>query len=206
MAVATKYDAINAAIFFPSGGSLRLRRRLVDALDLQPGERVLELGCGTGQVTAALIAAGADVVAVDALPAMLDRARQRAPTATFIQGDAIDATAGDGFNCVALSFVLHGFGADERRRLLRRSATALVPGGRIGVLEWARPQQQHRAALWTRFLSRLEPDPAGTREILAGALEADVAAAGLRIDARQHLAGSRAQLMLLSRAGVPRLS
>ena len=91
MDLATAYDAINAAIFLPSGGSHRLRKRLVDAMEVRPGHRVLELGCGTGQVTASLVAAGASVVAVDALPAMLEAARRRAPGATFVQGDVIEA-------------------------------------------------------------------------------------------------------------------
>ena len=37
MALATAYDAVNAAIFLPSGGSRRLRQALVDALDVRPG-------------------------------------------------------------------------------------------------------------------------------------------------------------------------
>lgn len=78
MQVANAYDAVNAAIFLPSGGSRRVRQSLVNALEIRPGHRVLELGCGTGQVTARLLAAGADVVAVDALPSMLIGARRRA--------------------------------------------------------------------------------------------------------------------------------
>src|SRR5687768_17204506 len=91
MDLAGAYDALNTLIFLPSGGSRRLRKRLVDALEVGPGQRVLELGCGTGQVTAELLAAGAQVVAVDRLPAMLAGARQRAPRAVFIEGDALEA-------------------------------------------------------------------------------------------------------------------
>jgi hypothetical protein len=41
--LATRYDAINTAIFLPSGGSRRLRQKLVDALDVGSGQRVLGL-------------------------------------------------------------------------------------------------------------------------------------------------------------------
>jgi SAM-dependent methyltransferase len=61
-----RYDAITVAIFL--GGSRRLRHRLVDTLEVSRGHRVLELGCGSGQVTEQLVAAGAMVTAVDALP------------------------------------------------------------------------------------------------------------------------------------------
>ena len=121
MAVDTVYDAINTAIFLPTGGSRRLRRQLVEALDVRPGHRALELGCGTGQVTARLLDAGAEVVAVDALPEMLAGARRRAPAATIVEGDALTTEVGDGFDRTVLSFVLHNFDHGGRVSLLRRA-------------------------------------------------------------------------------------
>ena len=52
------YDLLNTVIWLPTG-SRRLRRQFVGELPLHPGARVLELGCGTGQVTAELAARGA---------------------------------------------------------------------------------------------------------------------------------------------------
>jgi ubiquinone/menaquinone biosynthesis C-methylase UbiE len=196
MALATRYDAINTALFLPSGGSRRLRQRLVDALEVRCGQRVLELGCGTGQVTARLVAAGAEVVAVDALPDMLAGARRRAPAATLVQGDVIDADVGGGYDRVVVSFVLHNFDAEGRVRLLRRAADALAPGGRIGVLDWALPHGFARGALWRRFLAALEPSPTVT-ELLDGALDADVPAAGFQVLHRRPAAGGRAQILVL---------
>lgn len=141
-----------------------------EALDVRPGHRVLELGCGTGQVTARLVAAGAEVVAVDALPAMLVSTRRRAPSATFVEGDANDAEVGANHDHVVLSFVLHNFDAEVRTRLLRRAASALAPSGRIGVLDWALPRGRLRGVLWRRFLRALEPSPT-VRELLHGALD-----------------------------------
>jgi ubiquinone/menaquinone biosynthesis C-methylase UbiE len=198
--IAALYDAINALIFLPSGGSGRLRQVLVDALDVRSTHRVLELGCGTGQVTRRLTATGADVVALDALPAMLAAARRRAPRATFIEGDALQSAIGDGYDRVVLAFVLHNFEASDRRRLLTRAATALGPHGRIGILDWALPRDRLRAAVWRRFLRALEPSGTGTRQILEGGLEGDALALGLRVVSRRPAAGGRAQIVILEGA------
>ena len=197
MRVSLFYDAVNVALFAPSGGSRRLRRSFVRSLDPQPGARVLELGCGTGQVTAELVRAGTDVVAVDRLPEMLDAARRRAPTATFIEGDVIDAEAGSSFDHVALAFVLHSFDTDGRVRLLRRAANALTLGGTVGVLDWRLPGGARRARAWRWFLRALEPS-ATVDEVLDGRLQADIRAANLAVVAQRPLAGGRCEFLVLA--------
>lgn len=199
LALSTKYDALNTALFWPSGGSRRLRQRLVDALDVRAGQRVLELGCGTGQVTARLLAAGANVVAVDALPEMLARAHSRAAGAAFVEGDVLDVDVDGDYDRVVLSFLLHNFDAAGRVRLLRRASIALVPGGRVGVLDWALPSGTARAALWRRVLAALEPSPA-VGDLLDGALDTDISAAGLQILHRRPAAGGRARILVLARS------
>jgi demethylmenaquinone methyltransferase/2-methoxy-6-polyprenyl-1,4-benzoquinol methylase len=193
LALHTRYDAINTAIFLPSGGSRRVRRALVDDLDVRPGERALEFGCGTGQVTSLLLARGADVTAVDALAAMLDGARRRAPTATFVEGDAFTVSVGDYFDLVVLAFVLHNLDADHRRRLLARAAGALHDG-RIGILDWSTPHGW-MAAPWRRFLHRLEPSPS-VDDILDGSLGDDLRAAGVDVTHHRRIAGGRAQVLV----------
>jgi demethylmenaquinone methyltransferase/2-methoxy-6-polyprenyl-1,4-benzoquinol methylase len=198
--LARGYDALNTVLFLPAGGSRAVRRALVDALDVRPGQRVLELGCGTGQVTELLIAAGAEVVAVDLTPDMLVGARRRAPTATIITGNALEVDLGGPFDRVVLSFFLHNFEGEDRRRLLHRVGDALADGGRIGILEWALPPGERKADLWRRFVRRLEPSP-GAMQIMDGDLESDVADAGLAVGARRPVAGGRAQILVLSPPG-----
>ncbi|WP_373046939.1 class I SAM-dependent methyltransferase [Vulgatibacter sp.] len=198
MSPATLYDAINTLLFLRWGGSGRLRQALVDSLDVRPGQRVLELGCGTGQVTARLLAAGAEVCAVDRLDDMLAASRRRAPGATFVRGDVFEAEIGTNFDRVVLSFVLHSSESAGRLRLLRRAAAALGPGGSIGVLEWALPAGPLAGAAWRALLARLEPAPAGTQQILDGALGQEAARAGLRIASHRPLAGGRVQLLVLT--------
>lgn len=193
---ATIYDVINGAIFLPWGGSRRLRQSLVDALELRPGARVLELGCGTGQVTERLTAAGADVVAVDRLAMMLDRARTRAPGAAFVEGDAMTVDVGAGFDRVVLSFVLHNFDAAGRVLLLRRAGLALGVGGRIGVLDWALPRGRLRSASWERFVGALEPS-GEAQAVMQGAIELDLRMASMDLVSRQRVLGGRAQMLVV---------
>lgn len=196
MSLGAVYDAINAAIFLTAGGSSRVRGALVDALGVRAGDRVLEIGCGTGQVTARLLAAGAEVVALDALPRMLEAARRRAPRATFIEGDALEAELGSGYQHVVLSFVLHNFDAGGRAQLLARAAAAVSPGGQVGVLDWALPAGRVRALLWRRFLGLLEPASDNVEALLAGALDQDLPAAGLAIVRGRSVAGGRAEILI----------
>lgn len=195
MGLARRYDLINQALFLPTGGSGRLRQAVVDALALGPGDRVLELGCGTGQVTARLVSAGATVTAVDALPDMLDAARRRAPTAHLIQGDAFEVEVGGDYDAIVLAFVLHNFGAPDRRRLLGRAAAALGSGGRVAVLDWSCPDGRRRAQLWRAFLRSLEPSPS-VLEVADGQLGEDVAAAGLALRFERPLSLGRVHLMV----------
>jgi len=193
---ATVYDLVNGAIFLPWGGSRRLRRSFVDALEVRSAARVLELGCGTGQVTELLATAGASVVAVDRLPLMIDRARRRAPGAAFIEGDAMTVEVGGSFDRVVLSFVLHNFDATGRVELLRRAAAALGVGGHIGVLDWALPRGRLRSNLWKRFVGAIEPS-GEAQAVMDGAIDADLRAARLDLVSRRRVLGGRAQILVL---------
>lgn len=198
MKLAQKYDAVNAAIFLSAGGSQRLRRTFVSFLGVSVGDRVLELGCGTGQVTAALVEAGASVVAVDRLQEMLATARRRAPAATFIEADVSTVDQDDVFDVVVLSFLLHSFDASGRRSLLRRSVAHLADGGRVGILDWSCPRGRVRGSLWRRFIARLEPSPTAA-DVVRGAIRSDLTAAGLEIKRAVPVAGHRAEMFLAGR-------
>src|SRR5829696_1563679 len=78
---ATLYRFAAHALFTPFGGLTVIRRAAIDALRLRPGTRVLELGCGPGDVTAQLLERGTIVEAVDGSPEMLSAAAARAPAA-----------------------------------------------------------------------------------------------------------------------------
>ena len=105
---------------------------LVELLAPVAGERVLDLGCGTGHLTAEIAARGADVIGVDSSPSMVALARQNFPKLRFQLCDARDFRFEKPFDAVFSNAVLHWI--PEAGRVAASVARALKPGGRF-VLE-----------------------------------------------------------------------
>lgn len=126
-------------------------RVLVDAASLRPGERVLDLGCGTGNAALLAATAGAEVTAVDPSPRLLGVASATASgkglKLTCEQGDAAAIPAPDStFDCVLSNFAII-FAPDPDAALrdvvrvgkddCRVAFTAWLPGGALGALSHA---------------------------------------------------------------------
>lgn len=107
----------------------RYGHELVEILDPRPGERVLDAGCGTGQLTALIAESGADVVGVDNSPEMVDAAARNYPELPFEVADVRDLPYSGEFDAVFSNAVLHWVLPPESAvDSIRR---ALVPGGRF---------------------------------------------------------------------------
>jgi trans-aconitate 2-methyltransferase len=102
---------------------------LVEMLDVRPGERVLDLGCGTGHLTDALAAAGADVVGLDASPSMIAQARQNFPRVRFQLADARTFRFDEPFDAIFSNAALHW--VRDAEAVAGSMARALKPGGRL---------------------------------------------------------------------------
>jgi SAM-dependent methyltransferase len=102
---------------------------LVALLDPRPGERILDLGCGTGHLSQAIAASGAQVVGIDNSPEMITAARAAYPDIEFHAMDARVFTFSEPFDAVFSNAVLHWI--SEAERVAQRIAAALKPGGRF---------------------------------------------------------------------------
>ena len=102
---------------------------VLDLLDPQPGERILDLGCGTGHLTAQIAARGAEVLGIDASPEMIERAAEAFPALRFEVRDARDFTDAVPFDAVFSNAALHWIRPPEA--VAASVLQALRPGGRF---------------------------------------------------------------------------
>lgn len=188
------------------------RERLVRQAAVQPGHRVLDLGCGTGSLAIRLAEAapGAEVVGIDPDPEVLRRARDKAARAgvevRFEEGDATWLPYRDGtFDRVVSSLVFHHLGPEAKRRAAAEIVRVLCPGGELHVADWGRPQNAAMRAAF--FALQLLDGFATTAENVAGRLPEIFREAGLG-DARERnrLATVFGTLSLYSGERGPRLT
>ena len=123
-----------------AGIVMMVAEELAEALDVVPGERVLNVACGSGNgAIAAARRAWGNTVGADFVPALLERGRERAATerldVEFVEADATDLPFEDGEFDVVMSIFGAMFAADQEKaaaELLR----VCKSGGRIGMANW----------------------------------------------------------------------
>jgi ubiquinone/menaquinone biosynthesis C-methylase UbiE len=120
-------------------GTVPLSDALVEAVELRPGAKVLDVATGTGHVALAAARRFCTVVGVDFVPALLEVARRRAAAegleVTFVEGDAENLPCPDG----DFDYVLSAIGvmfAPNQEKAARELLRATRAGGTIGLLNW----------------------------------------------------------------------
>jgi len=102
---------------------------VVELLAPRPGERIVDVGCGTGALTAQIAAAGAEIVGIDASEAMVARARELYPQLRFEVAKGEEFTLEYPVDAVFSSAALHWMSPPEA--VAASVARALKPGGRF---------------------------------------------------------------------------
>lgn len=144
--IAPVYDAMNRVM---TAGLDRRWRRLAAEAVVQPGDRVLDACCGTGDLALEAEREGGVVVGLDFAPLMLERARSKSSTVDWREGDLLALPfADDAFDAATVGFGVRNVA--DLELALRELRRVLRPGGRLAVLEITQPRGILRAffALW----------------------------------------------------------
>jgi demethylmenaquinone methyltransferase/2-methoxy-6-polyprenyl-1,4-benzoquinol methylase len=173
--IARRYDLLNHLL---SGNvDKRWRRKTARALEssLIEGARVLDVACGTGDLSLVLAEAGAArVIGLDFCRPMLEIARRKADADSrsipFVEGDALRLPFADAtFDAVTIAFGLRNLaGVADGLRELRR---VLKEGGRLAVLEFSSPVVPGFRALFRFYFTRVLPHIGGLVSGSRGAYE-----------------------------------
>jgi SAM-dependent methyltransferase len=177
--IASRYDELR-----PADGNWCEVYSLVESFGELRGRRVLDVGCGTGRVTAALAErAGAKVWGVDPSPEMLERAKARAPRGVALKlARAESLPFKDGwFERALLWLVVH---LVDRKAALTEARRVLGPGGRVVVVSF---DESHFDGYWlNRYLPSLEAIDRA-RFPTRAALEQELREAGFgRVETLRH--------------------
>lgn len=155
--VARFYDLLNSVM--TAGLHHAWRSRAADIAAIGPGDRVLDVAAGTGDLTIELagrVAPGGEVVGVDLSEGMLALAREKAPELRFEQGSVLELPYGDGeFAAATVGFGARNFsdlgrGLAEMRRVVR-------PGGRVVVLDFTTPTKPPLSWFFQLWFDRIVP-------------------------------------------------
>lgn len=145
----------------------RWRDDVLAALDLQPGQRALDVASGTGQLAVALahrVVPGGSVSGVDASPEMVTRARRTTTRLglpiTFRESRAQELPFEDGtFDTVTCTLALHHIALSDRSRVVAEMHRVLAPGGRLLVAEMKEPTGGASWLVRHRFGHHLDEKP-----------------------------------------------
>lgn len=153
-----RYD--RAGAFLSIGQDPRWRAAMVDAVDPRPGQRLLDVACGTGLVTEALVRRGAAVVALDQSEQMLEGLRRRAARDPELaervepvlgQAEALPFPDGS-FDALTFTYLLRY--VDDPAATLRELARVVRPGGAIGMVEFGVPPRRRLRWAWQLYTGR----------------------------------------------------
>ncbi len=169
---------------------------------------VLDIGCGTGSQLLAYQEAGCRLSGVDMSAAMLEVARDKlCPEADLHFQDASDLHfAGESFDLVTTTLVLHEMDPPVRSQVLREARRVLKRDGRILITDYHRVPLRFPRGWWIRVVSTLAEIAAGRRHyrnyrhfIRHGGLPELIAGQGLKLEQMKITGGGNLAQFLLSR-------
>lgn len=199
------YDPFTRCMFFFSnggfGGERRIRQAVISALEPEPGERIFDLGSGTGTLAIMIgeeLGGGGEVAGVEMSRSQL-RVATRKPRpggVTFVEGDARRTGFPTGsFDKGVIFGVLHELPHDVRMDMLGEARRLLKPGGTLVSVEHNVPRKKWLAVLQD-LSERLNPEYRTYRDLMERGLDTEIVDAGFTIVRQETLVHEMARLVL----------
>ncbi len=120
---------------YPFAGYQKLLTRFIEECNPQPGQRVLDLGCGTGNLGSLFSKQGCEVWGIDFSPAMIDKAKEKFPDGHFLIRDirqSIPVEIPEKYDFIVSAYTFHHFPIEEKIRLIQTLLHQhLNPEGRL---------------------------------------------------------------------------
>jgi len=155
--IASVYDLMNSVM--TAGMHHRWRARAADLAAVGPGDRVLDVATGTGDLALELkrrVGPSGEVVGSDFSEGMLELARAKAADIRFEHGNALALPYDDGeFDAATVGFGARNF--SDLAQGLREMARVVRPGGRVVILEITTPQRPPLSWFFRLWFDRLVP-------------------------------------------------
>lgn len=129
---------------------------LVEAIAVRPGERLLDIGCGSGDLSRLLAAQGAAVTGIDIAEPMIAAAREAADGIAFAVADAAEFRADAPFDAAVSRFGVMFF--DDPAPAFANIRANLAPGGRLVFACWAAPERNQWAMVPAAAVKPLLPE------------------------------------------------
>jgi demethylmenaquinone methyltransferase/2-methoxy-6-polyprenyl-1,4-benzoquinol methylase len=134
------YDGISRLAALSVGGEGRFRQLPLENLILPSDSQILDLCCGSGQVTRFLVNLSESVTGLDASTLSLQRAKKNVPNATYIEAFAEDMPFTDNsFDVVHTSAALHEMQPEQLRKIIAEVYRVLKPGGVFTLVDFHTP-------------------------------------------------------------------
>jgi len=134
------YDAVSRITALSVGGETRFRQLALQDLSIRPNTQVLDLCCGSGQVTQVLTQYSEAVTGLDASPLSLQRARRNVPQADYVEAFAeVMPFPDQRFDLVHTSMALHEMQSDQCQQIIQEVYRVLKPGGQFALIDFHPP-------------------------------------------------------------------
>ncbi len=159
---ADRYDAhVAQEKGFPFEGYEAVVSEIVSRVSVTAGERVLDLGVGTGALAERFEQSGCELWGLDFSNEMLVRARAKCPTGRFLKCDLLGEWPNSlplGFDAIVSGYVFHEFNTEAKIRILRRALRCLNPNRAIIIGDIAFSSSSEREEARRRWKKEWDED------------------------------------------------